>query len=569
MATMTQAQITAELQRKAAAGKPPSDSANLAQYNAIKATTPSTTTNTTTTKTNTATTNTGAPKQPVAPQPAAAAGTASRTGTTSSNAQALYNTVNPPVTGNGGADYNTSDTVTRLKMIADSKKVQSDPAFRQSEIERTNAAIAARKASGQDTSAQEKYLQTLTGKTAGVLEGAGTTPGNTAVPGAGTFASTGNQALIEQLYNNQYDSQLQMLKKARDMQLQGLNSQETQANQSAYDSRNQADVVNMQNAQKLRELVANNGMTGDGQNITANVGLGAARQGALNDINQQQSNALQNISEQRSLINNNASADDLALLKEIQAGKANALINNNQYLDDRALQLAQLMGVYNGQSTLAGKQQNINNALAYGDRAGMILSPQSDPSGYLRQIQAGTAPRTLEGTNQQFNQGITMAGLTGYLPDGTKTSDQQQRDLQNLWTVAQQTGTIPDSLASMYGLPKGTKTQDAYQFAQNMQLNRDQLSQGNTQFWANYNQDASQFQKSLDQKNATQAPSAQSVADYTDKMVTRDEDGKIVNTDSLASVILNSGLDSYNMWLMYQRYGIPWNGQVPAKPAGN
>lgn len=66
-----------------------------------------------------------------------------------------------------------------------------------------------------------------------------------------------------------------------------------------------------------------------------------------------------------------------------------------------------------------------------------------------------------------LNNTQTMAALTGYLPNGTPTNAKQQQDLDNLWTAAGQTGKIPDILADMYGLPHGTPTQSAYQFAAN------------------------------------------------------------------------------------------------------
>jgi hypothetical protein len=75
--------------------------------------------------------------------------------------------------------------------------------------------------------------------------------------------------------------------------------------------------------------------------------------------------------------------------------------------------------------------------------------------------QAGTGANTMAGNQNQLNQDVTMAQLTGYLPDGTPTSAQQQQELSNLWMVAQQTGTIPNVLADLYGLPRGSRTQDA------------------------------------------------------------------------------------------------------------
>jgi uncharacterized protein YpiB (UPF0302 family) len=71
----------------------------------------------------------------------------------------------------------------------------------------------------------------------------------------------------------------------------------------------------------------------------------------------------------------------------------------------------------------------------------------------------------MQEANQRLNETQLMAELTGKLPDGTPTTAEQQRQLQNLWTVADATGTIPDALADMYKLPRGMQTQAAKQFA--------------------------------------------------------------------------------------------------------
>ncbi|PZD95242.1 hypothetical protein DNH61_11825 [Paenibacillus sambharensis] len=85
-------------------------------------------------------------------------------------------------------------------------------------------------------------------------------------------------------------------------------------------------------------------------------------------------------------------------------GQMTAAMQNQMF--SQGIQEGQLTGMYKGQSTLDNKRFNVDTALAYGDRAGMILTPQQDVSGYPRQIQSGKAPQTLEGQNQQFQQGM-------------------------------------------------------------------------------------------------------------------------------------------------------------------
>ena len=72
-----------------------------------------------------------------------------------------------PSTGYGGATYGT-DAATNRAIEANQAKIQNDPAFRQSEIERTLQVIAERQAKGLDTSAQYKYLTQNLGYNLGV-----------------------------------------------------------------------------------------------------------------------------------------------------------------------------------------------------------------------------------------------------------------------------------------------------------------------------------------------------------------------------------------------------------------
>jgi hypothetical protein len=78
---------------------------------------------------------------------------------------------------------------------------------------------------------------------------------------------------------------------------------------------------------------------------------------------------------------------------------------------------------------------------------------------------SGAGVQTLSAKDQKFNQEVTTAQLTGKMPDGTPTTAEQQRLLQNEWAVADQTGKITPTLAEMYGIPAGTPTRAAKEFA--------------------------------------------------------------------------------------------------------
>lgn len=155
----------------------------------------------------------------------------------------------------------------------------------------------------------------------------------------------------------------------------------------------------------------------------------------------------------------------------------------------------QLIGIKQQAETQGITREQRASLSAEADKLRAQLSGMGiDPSVFGANVTANQATgnrgaagvNTLQGQAQQLDNTQVMAALTGKMPDGTPTTAQQQQELQNLWMVAQQTGTIPDALADMYGIPRGTKTQDALQFAEQMDLQQDQFTRGNYEFDQNY-----------------------------------------------------------------------------------
>lgn len=75
---------------------------------------------------------------------------------------------------------------------------------------------------------------------------------------------------------------------------------------------------------------------------------------------------------------------------------------------------------------LANKQANLQAAATYMDATGRVVTPQSDWSGYARQAQSGSAPYTLAGQQQQFNQNFQLEQFA-YQKARDAISDQQWR----------------------------------------------------------------------------------------------------------------------------------------------
>ncbi|XEC97056.1 hypothetical protein AB6A23_11225 [Paenibacillus tarimensis] len=153
---------------------------------------------------------------------------------------------------------------------------------------------------------------------------------------------------------------------------------------------------------------------------------------------------------------------------------------------------------WNREFGLKNKEANLNAARLVGADTGKVIKPQEDWGGLYRQAGNADTPLNLAGQNQQFNQDIqsrqqgmnetqTMATLTGFMPDGTPTTAQQQVELDRLWKVADEMGTIPDELADMYGIQRGTQTRDAKEFAIDSairQQNADTSTDTNLRQWA-------------------------------------------------------------------------------------
>jgi len=77
---------------------------------------------------------------------------------------------------------------------------------------------------------------------------------------------------------------------------------------------------------------------------------------------------------------------------------------------------------------------------------------------------------------QTFENDVTMATLTGYLPDGTPTSAQQQQELANAWAQADSLGYITEDLADLIGIPAGTQTMAAKEYELSRQVQMGNLS---------------------------------------------------------------------------------------------
>lgn len=172
-------------------------------------------------------------------------------------------------------------------------------------------------------------------------------------PAQPSVTTTNTNSMVDNIYNNQKDAQLAYLKASRDKAIGGINQQRAEMTPQYQGMRNQSDIAAQQGAQKLREIMAANGLSSSGENVTANVGLQTQRQQNLNSLNLQEQQ--QNNDFDRRIADLNDPTTENAMLAALEAERAKALLG--QYNADRAfgLQEGGLMGNYNGQRTLQGQ----------------------------------------------------------------------------------------------------------------------------------------------------------------------------------------------------------------------
>ena len=143
-----------------------------------------------------------------------------------------------------------------------------------------------------------------------------------------------NQQYMDDYYNLRRQSEIAALREKADQAISDLNAQRQGVTQAAYEQRNAADAASLQNAQRLREAMAASGLLSSGENITANIGLGAARQNALYGINLDEANKQYDITRQINDINRSAAAQEQALINSINSERAGANMDMLRYYND-------------------------------------------------------------------------------------------------------------------------------------------------------------------------------------------------------------------------------------------
>lgn len=169
-------------------------------------------------------------------------------------------------------------------------------------------------------------------------------------------------------YKKQYDAARQLIEgnyQKAENQLQ----EQYSATQPSYQQ--QRDNISLQSAQSGRQMenyYANKGLDRSGSMVGARSNIYNARDYGLNQVNLQQQQSAQQL------------ANRLAELRHSRATDLSALEGREgQDLRNFDLQLAQLMGKYQGQDTAQGKYQDLQRAIAEAQLTGMYQGQQTMP----------------------------------------------------------------------------------------------------------------------------------------------------------------------------------------------
>jgi hypothetical protein len=133
------------------------------------------------------------------------------------------------------------------------------------------------------------------------------------------------KSYLDNMYNQQKEAQLGQLRAQRDKAVGQINQQKSQVAPQYQGMRNQQDVMNLQGAQKLREIMAANGLNATGENISASVSMNNERVNSINKLNLQEQETMNDFERRISDLNN--PAEEQAMIAAIEAQRSQALFD--------------------------------------------------------------------------------------------------------------------------------------------------------------------------------------------------------------------------------------------------
>jgi hypothetical protein len=131
------------------------------------------------------------------------------------------------------------------------------------------------------------------------------------------------KSFLDNIYNQQKEAQLGQIRAQRDKAVGQINQQKSQIAPQYQGVRNQTDVTNQQNVQKLREVMAANGLNATGENVSATASMNNERVNSLNKLNLQERETMNDLDRRISDLNN--PAEENAMIAALEAERSRSM----------------------------------------------------------------------------------------------------------------------------------------------------------------------------------------------------------------------------------------------------
>lgn len=136
---------------------------------------------------------------------------------------------------------------------------------------------------------------------------------------------------INNMYNQQREAKLAQLRASRDKAIRQINQQKEEVAPKYQGMRNQTDATNLQNVQKLREVMAANGLNATGENVTAQTNMANQRLNSINSLNLQEQQTNNDLNRRITDLNNPDTENEL--IAALEAERSRALLDLGMQAD--------------------------------------------------------------------------------------------------------------------------------------------------------------------------------------------------------------------------------------------
>ncbi len=230
------------------------------------------------------------------------------------------------------------------------------------------------------------------------------------------------QQRINDMYNQQKNTQLGELRANQQRETNVINTQKKETGQQYYDKRNQADVVNFQNRRGLQEMMAASGLARSGENISGQVALQASRQNTLGGLNRDEQGAINSLNTRLNEINDPSRQN--SIISAIESQRSAALAEALERAIQRQQEQAQLEEQKRQfEARLAWEKEQFNRQMA--EQA--ARAARSGGGSRRSSSSSKSVPKTTQSkTSKAYDAYKTLANSGRLLPE-----DQYYMSMQN------------------------------------------------------------------------------------------------------------------------------------------